>query len=330
MKLTRMLAAAVTALSLTVPLACASSASPAAPDSRSDGGARVATPAAHRAGNPSDDHVTLPKRCNPNPAQMPTDPIACKINAFDKSRPTVLLWGDSHAWMYIPALKAAVAGKDVNLVAVVKGTCPPIQFPTKNAPTKLSCYQFNKIGLDLVKQLKKGGKPFRVVLGGSWQRYLEALAHPNQQDDYTIQYAKYFQKGTPRLMKTLGAMHVKTDVIGQTGYPCAATNERNKDDNGKCRMDLLPQCDRGSDPYACDLSRAQMIPAEASTRTWVKDKMKLLTAGKRYISANDRFCDASSCHGFQDPVYTFYDNDHLSQTFSKSLKDLFAKSVPGA
>ena len=312
MKLTRMLAAAVTALSLTVPLACASSASPAAPDPAPRAAAHVATPIAHRAGDPSDDHLMLPKRCDPNPAQMPDKPIACHINTFDKSRPTLLIWGDSHAWMYIPALKAAVAGKDVNLVAVVKGTCPPIQF--SEPKPGLTCYQFNKIGLDLVKQLKKGGKPFRVVLGGSWQRYLAALAGNSSQDAYTLQYAKYFQKGTPRLLKTLGAMHVKTDVIGQTGYP----------------QGDLPSCDRSDDPYACDLPRTQAVPDEASTRTWVKNHMKVLTAGKRYISVNDEFCDATTCHGYQGGVYTFFDNEHLSQTFSTSLKGFFAQSVPGA
>jgi hypothetical protein len=324
MNFTRMLAAAVTALSLSAPLALApSSAAPAVERL----GATAPSP---RAADPSDDHVVLPKRCDPNPAQMPTNPIACHLNTFDAGRPTMLLWGDSHAWMYIPALKAAAAGKDVNLVAVVKGTCPPIQFPTTNAPTKLSCYQFNKIGLDLVKKIKKSGQPLRVLLGGSWQRYLEALAHPDRQDDYTIQYAKYFEKGTPRLLKTLGAMHVKTDVIGQTGYPCAATNER-----PKCHLDELPECGLSTDPFACDLPRGEMLPDEASTRSWVKNKMKVLTAGKRYISANDKFCDPVGdanpmCHGYQDGVYTFYDNDHLSLTFSKSLKAMFTKSVPGA
>jgi hypothetical protein len=320
MKLTRMLAAAATALSLSAPLACASSA---ASDPGSGAVDSAATPTMQRVTDPSDDHVVLPKSCDPNPAQMPTNPIACHLNKFDDGRPTMLLWGDSHAWMYIPALKAAAAGKDVNLVAVVKGTCPPIQFPTTNAPTRLSCYQFNEIGLNLVKKIKKSGQPLRVLLGASWQRYLEALAHPSRQDDYTIQYAKYFKKGTPKLMKTLGAMHVKTDVIGQTGYPCAATNER-----PKCHLDELPACDLGNDPFACDLPRSDMLPDEASTRSWLKDKMKLLTAGKRYISANDEFCSASTCHGYQDPVYTFYDNDHLSLTFSKSLKGLFAPSVP--
>lgn len=314
MKLTRILAVAVAALSLSAPLALAPSSAAPAADRHAVVAQRV---------DPADDHVVLPKSCDPNPAQMPTNPIACHLNKFDAGRPTMLLWGDSHAWMYIPALKAAVAGKDVNLVAVVKGTCPPIQFPTTNAPTKLSCYQFNKIGLDLVKKIKKSGQPLRVVLGGSWQRYLEALAHPSRQDDYTIQYAKYFEKGTPRLLKTLGAMHVKTDVIGQTGYPCAATNER-----PKCHLDELPSCDLSNDPFACDLPRSAMLPDEASTRSWVKNKMKLLTAGKRYISANDEFCSASTCHGFQDPVYTFYDNDHLSLTFAKSLTGKFALSVP--
>jgi hypothetical protein len=304
MKLTRILAVAATALSLSAPVALA-------PWSAAPSGAAAASVTESARADPSDDHLTLPKSCDPNPAQMPDQPIACHLNKFDKSRPTMLLWGDSHAWMYIPALKAAVAGKDVNLVAVVKGTCPPIQFGA-NPPKKLSCYQFNKIAIDLVHQLKRSGQPFRVVLGASWQRYLSALDDPDSQDPYTLQYAKYFEKGTPKLLKTLGDLKVKTDVIGQTGYP----------------QGNLPNCPRSNVPYACNLPRSQMVPDEASTRTWLKNKMKSLTAGKRYIAVNDEFCSTSTCHGYQNPVYTFFDNEHLSMTFSKSLKSFFAPSVP--
>ncbi|MCW2794900.1 SGNH hydrolase domain-containing protein [Nocardioides sp.] len=301
----RVLAVAVTALSLSAPVLLSTSSAAPVADTRG------AVSAPHRAVSPPDDHVTLPSRCHPNPANMPDRPLACYLNTFDKNRPTMLLWGDSHAWMFIPALKAAAAGKDVNLVAVVKGTCPAMTFGA-NPPTKLDCYQFNKIALDLIKRVKKSGQPLRVVLGASWQRYLSALDDPASEDGYTVKMAQYFKHGTPNLMTTLGKMHVRTDVIGQVGYP----------------QGTLPACDRSDDPYACDLPRSQMIPDQGPTRTWLKNKMKALSGSPRYIDVNGEFCGPTVCHGFQDPVYTFFDNEHLSLTFSKSLKPLFTQSVP--
>ncbi|MCW2765953.1 MAG: hypothetical protein JWO11_1912 [Nocardioides sp.] len=305
MNLTRMLTVAATALSLSVPLALAASSAAPAPEA-----SRVAT-ASHRAVAPAEDHTRLPSRCKPNEGQMPSEPLACYLNTFHRNRPTLMLWGDSHGWMFIPALKAAIAGKDVNLVAVVKGSCPPIQFAA-NPPTRLDCYQFNKIAIDLVRKFDKSGRPFRLVLGASWQRYLAAL-RGEPEDPYVVKMSKFFKEGTPNLLKTLGKLKVKTDVIGQVGHP---------PETGK------PDCPQGNTPYVCKLARDVMLPAEGSTRTWVKNKMKSLSGTPRYVDVNDEFCDATMCDGKIGGVYTFFDDLHLSATFSKSLKPFFTKSVP--
>ena len=56
--------------------------------------------AASAAPDPGDDHFWLPKRCvGDEPGRyVPDVPGPCYLTPFKKHRPTVVLWGDSHAW----------------------------------------------------------------------------------------------------------------------------------------------------------------------------------------------------------------------------------------
>src|SRR5687767_6631371 len=53
------------------------------------------------------DAPVLPPGCF-GPARTGIDPFPCPLNTYREKRPTIILWGDSHAYMYIPALKEAV------------------------------------------------------------------------------------------------------------------------------------------------------------------------------------------------------------------------------
>ena len=58
--------------------------------------------------DPSDDHFWLPKRCIGQPGDyVPDKPGPCFLTKFKKNRPTVVLWGDSHAWQHLPAVDPA-------------------------------------------------------------------------------------------------------------------------------------------------------------------------------------------------------------------------------
>ena len=75
------------------------------------------------------DYPDLPDECATEEEKIPQRPLLCRLNGQENSRGTVMLWGDSHAWMYVPAIEAALEEVDVNLVLFSQGSCPPSMPP---------------------------------------------------------------------------------------------------------------------------------------------------------------------------------------------------------
>src|SRR5687767_3401187 len=76
--------------------------------------------------SPQDDYPRMPRACVDPADLIPQKPGMCKLTTYRERRATLVLWGDSHAWQMIPALKGATAGRNVNLVAFLMGGCPPM------------------------------------------------------------------------------------------------------------------------------------------------------------------------------------------------------------
>ena len=80
-------------------------------------------PAAAKA-DPEHDFPKMPRKCVDPKLLIPQKPVKCNLNGFEQGRPTIVLWGDSHAWQMIPALRNAARNRNVNLVAFLMGSCP--------------------------------------------------------------------------------------------------------------------------------------------------------------------------------------------------------------
>ncbi|WP_370247941.1 SGNH hydrolase domain-containing protein [Nocardioides sp.] len=257
---------------------------------------------------PQNDHTRLPKSCASAKELIPQEPTVCKITRFRDDRPTLLVWGDSHAWMMIPALQKAVEDADVNLVAIVMGGCPPMDNLVGVDDAAPGCYRSNALALDFVQQVQDSGEALRVVLGGSWQRYRAALRAKDK--SYTGEMARAMVKGTPRLMKTLARRGVATDVVGQVATVPADA----------------PAC-RRENPYTCTLSRRAALPTAKDTQQYLLKVMKPLAGNRAPINVNGAFCDGNGCRGKIGAIYTWWDDLHLSATRSRTLAPSFARTV---
>ena len=255
---------------------------------------------------PEQDYPRLPKECASREEKIPQEPGACYLNEFVEDQPTIVLWGDSHAWQHIPVLRAAVGKEKVNLVGFVMGSCPPMDLDLPlGEGTK--CEQNATEALDFIQRLDRQGRPLKVVLGAYWRFYLDVLATPGDYDDYERQQADLFADNTPEAFRALGRAGIDTDVIAQTvsvpdPAPCAA-------------------------PYVCRMPRADALREEAATDAWVRDAMRPLGDQARYVDPNGDICDDTWCYGRRDGIYTFFDPQHLTATRSRTLLPLFAEIV---
>jgi len=270
-----------------------------------------------------DDVPVMPASCLDPGDLIPRKPGACELTPYDPKRPTVVLWGDSHAWMFIPALQEAVAGRDVNLVAFVMGACPPLdpQLPTGKGRRagRIACEINNDEALAFVKERARKRAGLQVVLGASWERY-RGIESPSLMDQrspnpgsvaYIQRIRPLFDVGTPQLFRTLGELGVPVDVIAPTvGMP------RNP-----------PLCLALPRPYSCDAPVGETAMPDSETRAWLQEQMGALAGEPRLIDVNSELCDEQTCHVKVHDTVTYFDDQHLSASFVRSLESYFLPSV---
>jgi hypothetical protein len=265
------------------------------------------------------DAPVMPKGCF-GPARTGIDPFPCPLNAFRKKRPTILLWGDSHAYQFIPALKRAAEGRRVNLISFVAGSCPPVLVTDNRG--KGACRRSNFVALRTVQALKREKKRFKVVIGSNWSGfrrayrrvYLEdATGVPSGYDAFTKDMIRLAHEGTPRLFDRLGSMGVDVDIIGQA----ATVPERR------------PTCAAGDEPYNCDLPRWRAIPEERKTRGYLgHQQRKIQRKGRsRIVDPTPGYCTAQTCRGRIGSIETYFDDLHLSATRTRNLARFFVPTV---
>jgi hypothetical protein len=254
----------------------------------------------------------MPQRCIGVPGK-------CELGRQYKGAPTLVLWGDSHAWQLIPAVRAAIGHQRINLVAFLFGGCPPLH-PGLSTPEEVraatSCRLSNHKALQFVINQTAKHRDIRVVLAGGWELYRYALDpdNPGVWQEHTAPSiagaAKLMVHGTPRLFRTLGKKGVPADVVGQ--MPTVPVN--------------APDCPR-REPYSCSLPRSAALPAARYIRRFVQDQHEQLRAPARLIDPTRYFCSPARCTGMVDGQSAYYDDTHISLYLSRRLAPYFESTV---
>ncbi len=264
-----------------------------------------------------DDIPEVPLECATREQQIQQTPMACHLNEFDDDRGTIVLWGDSHAWMYIPSVMKAARGEDVNVVAFNMGTCPPLE---PSEIPDIPCVENNRMALDFVEELSEGDQPLQVILGASWQSYLGAaplnlmnIRNGDPQHNRNVEtIASFFRQGAAgRLFEELGDLEVDVDVIAPIPeVPRSA-----------------PLCEARVFPLECNVSNAVFEDNERNAMRWLTRNMRELTGKKRLIDLSNELCDEKQCRAKVGNTMVFFDDNHISASFARRVSDYFEPSV---
>ncbi len=271
------------------------------------------TTVAGAAPDPYKDHAKLPRQCALPRDLIPQKPTRCHLTAFKANRPTIVLWGDSHAWMMTPALRALVRNENVNLVGFFLGSCPPMKPGLRNGQYKgKPCLRGNDMAARFVSRLDRGNQGLKVILGGSWDAYLRALDRQAQgfkRAGYGGPAAPYFKTMGPKLFQWLGKREIDTDVVGQVA--------------------IIPRrsaCEQRV-PWGCDVPRRRSLPMEERTSAIIEGGRQLLGGDARVIDVNKAFCNESFCRAKVGSTNTWFDYLHLSGSRARALTPYFQASV---
>lgn len=264
--------------------------------------------------DPSEDFPQLPDRCFDEANDRPVTP--CRLVRFER-RPTVFMWGDSHAWMYLPAVQHLAQRNRLNLVIMFAGGCPPtIPLPREPGDRYGHCERHNAAALDLVTDYRRKGRDFTVILGSWWSGYRQAyrrMQKPNAVfTPYEAHIVELAHRGTEPFFDKLARRRIPTDVIGPSA---------------NVPIDPEP-CPAGRTPYMCELPRKIALNAEQRNRQWLQQLMKPLRSA-RYIDATSVYCDAGNCHPKVGRITTFFDDIHLGATLTRTMTPYFRPTIQG-
>lgn len=254
----------------------------------------------------------LPPRCLEAGETLPTKPGVCKVVSFGKSRPTVVVWGDSHAWQQLPALKLEAERTRTNLVAFVMGVCPPVDLraTSYNGP----CARMASYALAFVRDKLDKSRSVKVVLGGFWRFYRDlnervagGYSPADDRERFMIGRATMFAEGGLKAFRTLGRWKVHTAAIGQMPWV----------------PEEAPRCTTGENPYGCELARDLAIDDEAGTEKWLKSRLRgIPTSG--YVDTTPYLCDAELCHPQLEGLPVYLDELHLDPAITEAFAPAYA------
>ncbi|WP_139983530.1 SGNH hydrolase domain-containing protein [Nocardioides litoris] len=267
---------------------------------------------------PGEDFPVLPARCV-DERGVPDGP--CRVTRFP-GRPTLVLWGDSHAQMYLPAVHAVASRQRVNLVVVVYGGCPTsLPFPRSAGHRRTGCDRHNVASLAAVRRIVRDRPRTRLLLGGFWSGYRlahdllrreERTGEPSGLTAYRAQMARLGVERSAPMARAIARLGVPVDVLAPAATVPLAP----------------PPCAVGREPYRCDLPRAAALRDEAANRRWVRRHLLAPLPGRpRLVDPSPAYCDRRTCRATVRGVPTWYDDIHLGAALAATLQRFFRPVV---
>lgn len=270
--------------------------------------------AARADSGPTEVFPRLPAQCY-DANDVITSP--CRVTRYP-GRPLVVLWGDSHAQMYLPAIRRVARNQRVNLVAVLFGGCPiSTPYPSGSRHPRTGCDQHNVDSLAYVRDLVTRHPRSRILIGGFWSGYRHAYDLVREEQRTGVPsglsaYRKHMARlGTERsrsMFRRIGQLGVPVDLIAQ-----AAT------------VPLDPRrCAAGRQPYQCDLPRHRALYRERDNSRWLATNLASVLPGRpRVVDPSPAYCSQRTCFAHVRGANTFYDDIHLGPRLTATMSGYF-------
>jgi hypothetical protein len=237
--------------------------------------------------------------------------MVCSYGPADAPR-TVVLIGDSHAMMYMPALHPIAVERGWRLVTLVKSACPPVVGIHNNTQVEidggLTCRTWRRSAFEWVAQ----HAPERVVLAFS-----DNYRITNARGRYvpTRERPEAWRQG---LRRTLEALPDPTRVLVIGDVPHNRVNP----------VICLRQHRGNLSACATDRETLAERPIEAAIRSAAANK------GAAFGTIYARICTYDPCPLVQGAVLTWRDDGHLTRTvverLTPSIREMVAEALPAA
>ncbi len=240
-----------------------------------------------------------------------SEPLACEFGVAE-SATTVVLLGDSHAMMYLPALRPVVAERGWRLVTLVKSACPPVlgirSIDQQRLDEGRSCLEWQR---NVFARLQADPPDVIVVAHSDSYKIVDEAGQvvPTRQRPTT------WKTGMRRTLAALpwtSRVLVLGDVPDNRGNPVICLR-KHKGDISAC---TAPRESRGQRTVEAALRQAAV-------------KM-----GAQFRTLYGKICTYDPCPLVQGEVLMWRDGGHLTATFATRLipawRELLGSAVASA
>ena len=276
------------------------------------------TPAAAVLAAGADDHNAYRDHCFSLTAQDLDAGRVCRIGVDDGRRPTLAVWGDSHADAVMAAFDAQARAHGIAAVDLTHGSCPPLLDVEVHEREDNLCPPLAAAAVALIERYDIR----KVVLAGRWAGYAEGRL--------------YAPGAPPVVLRESGASagSAPSDNHALFAESLERTLARLRGDGRQVYVVMpIPEVDR---PVSETLARAAAFHRTldfAPTRTAYDERQRFVRAtldrlAARYgvieIDPATRLCGLERCRLTLDGHPLYYDADHLSVHGAMFLAPLVA------
>jgi peptidoglycan/LPS O-acetylase OafA/YrhL len=243
------------------------------------------------------DIPARPGGCNTEtPSQHPKDCVYGDPNA----RQTVVMFGDSHAEMWMPALDLAARSAERKAILVSQSGCPAPVVHELDAQTQEpnhACDDWRQWAVTHIRSLHP-----QMVIVASMYFYPEDF-------DHKVIATSEWDRGLASVLRQLAMPGTQLVVLGDTPYmrlsppDCLAAHP---DDVGTC-----------SSPRQTSVLAASNSGIQATARA----------AHALYQPVDQWFCDRRTCPAIVGRIGVYRDRAHMSATYAAWLYAVFGKAV---
>jgi peptidoglycan/LPS O-acetylase OafA/YrhL len=220
------------------------------------------------------------------------------------SRKTVVLFGDSLAMQYFPALDALAKRHHWRLVGLTKAGCPPVQTDVYNHRLErgyTECSTWREGTLDRIEQRER---PAMTIVTGR-------MSTPAMRDGEMLSPTAgrvAMERGYIAMLERLRATGTK--VVAVKDLP---RSPRNVPDCVSASLDHIDTC-----AFARTAANSEEFDARAAK----------MVRGVRLVDMTPYVCPGGLCRAVIGDAITFRDYDHLTPTFARTLAPMFDRVLP--
>lgn len=174
----------------------------------------------------------LPAHCLINAETAEVKQGKCVVTSYGKRRPTVVVWGDSHATQLEPAIVANARAKRTNLVYFTAGGCPAMITHATDG-----CSKRAQAAMSFIRHHRKA----TVVVAAGYAYYT------SEKPDSAV--ARLWAKGVNPMFASLRHMGIRFAVVGQQPFEFGSPN-----------ADAMDAALRGVGGHFIDVARLMTAP----------------------------------------------------------------------